>query len=167
MCVGGREMGFDGKTLIHPAQIEAALAGEAAPMSGVTGLSGNPVEAVSSQVTHGDKTWGIVLEIDSSEAKAAEAALMQSAGIQAAVVSLMVAFLAWIAARSVARRVSTLADSVERISNHDYDTHVPGREAGDELGTIAQKLEGFKDDLQSGRAAEELRAEQQQEQEQD
>jgi methyl-accepting chemotaxis protein len=153
-------------TLPPSPQIEAALAGEAAPMSGVTGLSGNPVESVTSQLTHADKTWGLVLEIDSSEAKAAEAALMQSAGIQAAVVSLMVAFLAWIAATSVARRVSTLADSVERISNQDFETHVPGREAGDELGRIAQKLEGFKDDLQAGRAAEELRAEQQQEQEQ-
>lgn len=152
-------------TLPASPQITAALAGETTPLSGVPGLSGNPVEAISSHLTHADKTWGIVLEIDSSEALAAEGALMQSGGIQAAIVSLMVAFLAWIAARSIAGRVSEMADSVERISNHDFDTQIPGLEAGDELGTIAQKLEGFKDDLQSARAAEEFRHEQQHEQE--
>lgn len=150
--------------LAETPQIAAALAGETRFFSGVAGLSGKPVEAVSSQLSYAGKQWGLVLEIDSNEALAAEASLKQSAMMQVLGVSAMVALLAWLAARGVGRRIAALAGSVENIAHKDYESAVAGRDTGDEIGTIAKTLEVFKADLQAAAAAEHVRAEQQQNQ---
>ena len=116
---------------------------------------------MSSKLSYGGKQWGLVLEIDSDEALAAEAKLNQSAMLQVVVVSMLVALLTWLAARGIGRRIAALAVSVESIAHKDYDSPVAGRDTGDEIGTIAKTLEVFKTDLQAAAEAEDERAEQQ------
>ncbi len=133
-------------------------------LSGVEGVTGQLVEAESLQFSFKDRTWGIVLEIDSAEALAAENGMLRSAVIQVLVVSLIVALLSWYAARGIARRVSALATSVKRIAKQDYESPVAGLNAGDEFGTIANSLEGFKTDLDAASRAQQKLAEQQDQQ---
>lgn len=123
-------------------------------LSGVHGLKGQSVEAESIPITFKGRTWGIVLEIDSAEALIAETEMMWSALAQVVVVSLIVALLSWLAARSVARRVADLALSVDCIAQQDYDSPVAGINAGDEFGSIAHSLEGFKTELKSAATAQ-------------
>ncbi|NIZ61153.1 methyl-accepting chemotaxis protein [Sedimentitalea sp. CY04] len=133
-------------------------------LSGVKGLSDQLVEAESIPFTFKGRTWGIVLEIDSSEALATENEMLRSSVIQVVVVSLIVALLSWFAARGVARRIASLARSVEHIAQKDYDEPVAGSEAGDEFGTIARTLEGFKTDLKAASIAQEQVVKQQEQQ---
>ncbi|WP_171021706.1 methyl-accepting chemotaxis protein [Parasedimentitalea maritima] len=145
-------------------QIEESFLEGHHALSGVTGLKGQSVEAESIPFTFDGKTWGIVLEIDSTEALVSEHEMLQSSVVQVLVVSLIVALLSWFAARGIARRVGALAQSVERIADQDYDSEVAGTEAGDEFGTIAVTLEGFKADLKAASAAQTQLAVQQEEQ---
>ena len=135
-------------------------------LSGVKGLKEQLVEAESIPFTFKGRTWGIVLEIDSTEALATENEMLRSSVLQVLVVSLIVALLSWLAARGVSRRVASLARSVEHIAQKDYDSPVAGSEAGDEFGTIARTLEGFKTDLKAASEAQE-QVKQQQEQQRD
>ncbi|WP_311200190.1 methyl-accepting chemotaxis protein [Leisingera sp. M658] len=145
-------------------QITAALGGGKSSFSGTPGLAGQPVEAMAAGVALEDRTWGIVLEVDSAEALAAQNSLSNAAMLQAVGVALAVALLSWVAARSIARKVSALSDSVEHIAAKDYNHPVAGHGTGDEFGNIAGILEGFKTDLQNARTAEEERAELQRQQ---
>lgn len=133
-------------------------------LSGVEGVTGQLVEAESIPFSFKDRTWGIVLEIDSAEALVAENGMLRSAGIQVLVVSLIVALLSWHAARGIARRVSALATSVKRMAKQDYESPIAGLNAGDEFGTIADSLEGFKIDLNAASTAQQKLAEQQDQQ---
>ncbi|UWQ62251.1 methyl-accepting chemotaxis protein [Leisingera caerulea] len=145
-------------------QINAAIDGEESTFSGTPGLSGQPVEAMAGRVGLDDRTWGIVLEVDSAEALAAQKSLVNAAMLQAVGVALAVALLSWLAARSIARKVSALSDSVEHIAAKDYEHPVAGKGNGDEFGNIAGILEGFKTDLQNAQIAEEERSELQRQQ---
>ncbi|OED47201.1 hypothetical protein AB838_16685 [Rhodobacteraceae bacterium (ex Bugula neritina AB1)] len=145
-------------------QISAAVNGGESSFSGTPGLAGQPVEAMAANVGLEDRTWGIVLEVDSAEALAAEKSLVNASMLQAVGVALAVALLSWVAARSIARKVSGLSDSVEHIAAKDYAHPVFGHGNGDEFGNIAGILEGFKTDLQNAQHAEKKRAEAQQEQ---
>ncbi|WP_082020493.1 methyl-accepting chemotaxis protein [Leisingera sp. ANG-M1] len=145
-------------------QISAAISGGESSFSGTLGLSGQPVEAMAAGIGLEDRTWGIVLEVDSAEALAAQRSLTNASMLQAVGVALAVALLSWIAARSIARKVSALSDSVEHIAAKDYDHPVAGNGTGDEFGNIAGILEGFKTDLQNAQIAEQERAEAQREQ---
>lgn len=145
-------------------QVAAAISGEFRVLSGISGLSGNAVEAVSSQLSYGDKRWGLVLEIDSDEALANQTKLNWALSVQVLAVSILVALLSWGAARGVSRRIAALAISVEALANKDYKTAVSGLETNDEIGTIAKTLETLKADLQAASVSETERREQQQDQ---
>jgi len=141
---------------------ESLLEGHHA-LSGVQGLAGQEVEAESIPVSFQDKTWGLVLEIDSREALTVENGMRRSATIQVLVVSALVALLSWLVALGISRRVTALANSVKRIAQQDYESPVAGITAGDEFGTIANNLEGFKTDLAAASEAQhELAAKQEQ-----
>ncbi|WP_449301432.1 methyl-accepting chemotaxis protein [Parasedimentitalea psychrophila] len=124
-------------------------------LSGVKGLTDQLVEAESIPFTFRGKTWGIVLEIDSTEALATENEMLRSSVLQVLVVSLIVALLSWFAARGVSRRVVSLARSVENIAQKDYDSPVADADSRDEFGTIARTLEGFKAELKAASLAQE------------
>ena len=145
-------------------QITAALNDEHQSLSGVTGLSSQPVETESIPLSFEGKNWGIVLEIDSAEALATENEMLRSSVVQVLVVSLIVAFLSWLAARGVSRRVEALARSVENIAQKDYEKPVADADAGDEFGTIARTLEGFKTELKAASITQEQIALQQEQQ---
>jgi methyl-accepting chemotaxis protein len=135
-------------------------------MTEVQGLTGQLVEAESIPFSFKGRNWGIVLEIDSAEALATENEMFRSSVIQVLVVSVIVALLSWLAARGVSRRVASLASSVEHIAQKDYDSPVAGADAGDEFGTIARTLEGFKTELKAASLAQ-VQIAQQQEQQRD
>ncbi len=165
LTASGREGGHQVLTkLPELQQITAALSGGESSFSGTPGLAGQPVEAMAASVGLDDRTWGIVLEVDSAEALAAEKSLVNASMLQAVGVALAVALLSWIAARGIARKVSGLSDSVEHIAAKDYGHPVAGLGTGDEFGNIAGILEGFKADLQNAQLAEAERAEAQREQ---
>ena len=134
-------------------QIAAARNGEQVALTGVTGLSGNPVVAYTFVFETLGTTWGLVMEKDLSEANAASRHLLWLATIQTAIVLVIIAALAYMIANTLTRRIVALADSVNGISKGDLDSIVSETKTGDELGDIARALERFKSDLSAGQDA--------------
>lgn len=146
--------------------IATALSGASGYNQSAIGLHGQEVVAAtdSIQLPNG-KTWGLVLEIDASEAHAAEAELNLFFAVTGVIVALSVFVLSWLSARGVTKRVRTLSEEVTAISNHQYDTVVRGTDFKDEIGIISTTLEDFKTNLRNAEAVE--RAQEQKKIEQD
>ncbi len=136
----------------HP-QIAAARAGVPLFAEDLPGLSGNPVLARTISLARAGSVWNLVMEMDMAEAEAIQYLLLRSTVIQIAVLLVLVAGVAFFAARLMTRRITDLSDSVARISEGDYDTVTAQSDAGDEIGDIARVIERFKSDLSEGRRA--------------
>ncbi len=134
-------------------QVLAAMNGETATFTNVTGLSGNPVIAHTKAFDFFGTDWRLVLEQDLTEARAGANNLLSLATLQIAVVILIVLALAFWTASTLTRRIIALASSVNGIAEGDFDSIISQTKTGDELGDIARALERFKKDLAEGRDA--------------
>jgi len=137
--------------------IVAARNSEHVEGEGDAGLSGNPVIVRSDTLVRDGTNWHIVLEQDLSEANAEQTSLFYLTLAQVGVTLLLVLGVSFVVARLLTGRVAALAESVEGISDGDYDTPVNGLAYSDELGRIAGSLEEFKETLEVGEKAKEER----------
>ncbi|WP_306111549.1 MULTISPECIES: methyl-accepting chemotaxis protein [unclassified Roseovarius] len=73
--------------------------------------------------------------------------ILQILGLSAvvAVAGLVAIFLA--ISHLVTGPIKALSNAMKAVANHDYTTEIPGARRGDEIGTMAQGLEGFRDTL--------------------
>ncbi|MCG3268600.1 methyl-accepting chemotaxis protein [Yoonia sp. I 8.24] len=134
-------------------QIAAAQHSEETMMTGVTGLSGEPVIAYTKVFDAFGKEWHLVLEQDLSEANGATRHLLSLVLLQTALVLVIVAALAFWIASKLTRRIVALSDSVKTLSGGDLESIVSEAKTGDELGDIARALERFKTELAAGKDA--------------
>ena len=138
-------------------QVAAAARGETTYASGVPGLSGNPVIALTDQAGFAGSSFGFVLEQDMSEAMVATRELRNLTLMMLGIVALVVTLLAVALARILTSRITLLSESVRAMSDGDFDTPIDQTRTGDEIGDIARALESFKRDLVEGRKASDER----------
>ena len=132
-------------------QIEAALSGEDAYFSSVPGVHGSIVVAKteSVQTPRGD-TWGLVMEVDSSEARSfIHSATMTALG-ELAIITVLLCILGWLAVRSAVTRIEGLSKEMKRIADEDYDQEISGQDKHDEIGTISRILANLQIRLREG-----------------
>ncbi|SNR81612.1 methyl-accepting chemotaxis protein [Puniceibacterium sediminis] len=134
-------------------QIQSARTGEQEVLYDVPGVLGHQVEALTRSLTLHGVTWGVILEEDMAEATAAEADLAMSSLIEVAAVTLIVILASILIARSLTKRISLLASSVNGIASGDYESLVEQAKTGDEIGDIARALDRFKTALHDGEEA--------------
>lgn len=125
----------------------AAMAGDHTEFEGITGVTGNNVLAVSSEVQFHGADWGLILEETMDSALAAERRLGMTTVLQVLIMALLVAGLGYFVAKFLTSRILGLVGSVKSIANGDYDAPVAELETGDELGEIARALQEFKGKL--------------------
>ena len=70
-------------------------------------------------------------------------------GLIAVVSSLLVALLF---SRGLSLPLQKVAEAMQRVSGREYDTTVPGTDRGDEIGTIANALDDFREELSAAEA---------------
>lgn len=141
-------------------QIQTALAGETEVFVNAKGTNGQPVVAATGalETIRGDR-WGILVEINSDEALAGRRSLMLSLVIGVIATALTLTLTSILVGRNVARRFVSLAEDIREVATENYDVTVRGTETNDEIGEIAQTLEGFKSHLQAGSQAKAREAE--------
>ncbi len=77
----------------------------------------------------------------------------------------VIALSAWVGVHQISRPITRLTHSMQQLTHRAYDTVVPGTERRDEVGTMAQALQMFKDSMQrADRLAIEVTAREQQQQ---
>ncbi|MAW08128.1 MAG: methyl-accepting chemotaxis protein [Halobacteriovoraceae bacterium] len=136
-------------------QIQTALSGESVYLQDETGTNGNPVVAMTDTITipNGDQ-WGMVLEIDKSEANTVlnTAILVSLASLIG--VTLLLGFTSWLAARGVIRRILSLSGEIEEMAKENYARQIPGQEDQDEIGAISRNLVNLQIQLHEGAEAQ-------------
>ncbi|AWI83907.1 hypothetical protein CEW88_09595 [Alloyangia pacifica] len=136
--------------------ISAALSGE----SGVTELAlpgGESFLAAFQPVrlgppeASGGTSWAL-LAAEPSEVIAAGPRALLGKLVRAAVPALIVALLvAVLAARNIARPLGRITAAVGEVAAGQYDTEIPARKRGDEIGRIARALDALRHDLRQSR----------------
>lgn len=134
-------------------QINAAASGVEMQFHDVPGLSGRPVIAMTQAFNHFGTTWQLVLEQDVQEANEASSQLLSIAILQALIVMLIVAVIAFWVAHTLTSRIFSLSRSVSEMAEGDIETNVAQIKTGDELGDIARAIERFRKQLFDGKTA--------------
>ena len=81
-------------------------------------------------------------------------AMLVKLGIAVAVICVAIALLASVIAGSVARGIGSLRDNMSSMANGDLDLAIDAAQRGDEIGEMAQTLEGFRQALKQARQTE-------------
>jgi len=137
-------------------QIQAALAGQHQYWDHAVGVNGHDVIAASdSVIIPSGERWGLVYEIDRSEAFAAILAQTTTVIIELAFTSLLVVLASWMAVRGIVKRLERLASHVDALADENYHEEIIGGDIGDEVGFISQTLSNLQIRLQEGAAAKE------------
>nr|WP_299378879.1 dihydrodipicolinate synthase family protein [uncultured Kiloniella sp.] len=125
-------------------QIRAALAGEHQYFDPAIGVGGHDVISVADSVTipNGER-WGLVYEIDRSEAMAVVNKATTNALIELAVTSLLVVLASWLAVRGVVKRLERLAGHVEELA--DEKRFVAIKESSDDIRRTTEIINKFGD----------------------
>ncbi|SFI83802.1 methyl-accepting chemotaxis protein [Celeribacter neptunius] len=148
----------NGDDILHTAMDEASshnvIAGESGVMRemDVNAETGHDHEQMAAYVpvrTHGVK-WGLVVEQTIDEILEPATQLAKTIAIQGAVMTLIVAVLAYFIARAISKPLTRVEAAMRTVSEGDYSVEVPGIERGDEIGQIATALDDFRHAL--GRA---------------
>ncbi|WP_420005766.1 methyl-accepting chemotaxis protein [Arenibacterium sp. LLYu02] len=136
-------------------QITAALAGESTYMADTIGMNGEPVVAMTDTVkTPSGRAWGMVMEINKTEALAIfnNAMIVSAASLLA--VTLLLGLTSWLAARGVVRRITSLSTEIEEMARENYSRPIPDQEVGDEIGAISRNLVNLQIQLHEGADAQ-------------
>ncbi len=140
--------------------VDRALAGERGDLVDAgREIAYGPVEVFGSR-------WALLERKDLAEVDAPVDALMHSAVITVLVALAAIGLLGWLAARGVCRPILRIQQAMRRLADADYETQVPERDRGDELGAMAAAVEVFKANglerlrLEAEQAEREKRAEQ-------
>lgn len=121
------------------AQVNAALNGESGTMMNVTDALGRNVFAAYDFLDFHGVRWAVVAELTTDELNAPLIAQRNEMLIQALVILLIVAVLAFFVARAIANKVGGLSDALTTISEGEM-VEIPSQEDGDEVGDIARSV---------------------------
>lgn len=129
----------------------AALAGNSGVISGI-GTDGQTAEMAYDRLEIFGKTYGLVMEQSQTELFAPATRLGKSLGLHASWLMGVLGLVSWLLARSMARPLERVGQSMAQIAARDFSVEVPCSERGDEVGEIARSLENFRAELQQAEA---------------
>jgi methyl-accepting chemotaxis protein len=89
--------------------------------------------------------WVVLTEIDSSEAFSGVASIQQFSLIAGAVVLLVIGFIGFLLARTIAAPMNILTNVMTIMASGDNKTDVPFQDRFDELGNMGKAVQVFKD----------------------
>ena len=141
-----------------------ALADNGMFYANTSGLRGQPVAAFAEATRTFGTNWVIGIEQDRSELLGPVVRDRNILILASLVGAALMSVLGWLFARTITNPLDRICRSMEAVSSGKLDTEIPEAERKDEIGKIGQTLVSMQDDLQLAREAEELRAEQQQQQ---
>ncbi len=139
--------------LAQTPQIQAAMARERGQFLADTSSLGKPAIAMVLPLELPGLDWSLVLETDTLTAFAAVERIRLTAAVLIGVALLAAVAVSWLAARSVTRPVHGLREATNALADSQYDTLIPGRDRGDELGDLARSLDSFRGKLKEADAA--------------
>ena len=138
-------------------QIRAAMAGEAAYFEDATNMAGQEVLAKVLPLPELGVNWSLVLEIDRAEVMAPTDAAMWAMLMIGAAMAAMALGAGIFFARTITKPVDRLSKAIDQIANGGLQVTVVDADRGDELGVIANSLNGLLDKLTVAKMAEEER----------
>ncbi len=144
-------------------QIISGLEGQSVLFEDVVGQNQKQVLAYSTFIDFHGAHWALVAEIDMDEVLARAHATRNMLIVVSIISVVLLSALGWFIARSITRPISRVVDTIERISDGDYDQDVVDAARGDEIGDIAKALVNFTEKLALADQAEQRRVEQQKE----
>jgi len=142
------------------AAVEAALNGRTGAAE-LTGPRGNPTLTVYEPATMLGERWALLAQQDLSEINAPTNALVWRVLTVIALAGGLVAIAGWWFARSTARPLTAMTETMQRVAGGAADAQIPGRGRDDEIGEMAEACAVFRDAMQDSRKlAEEEQAKQ-------
>jgi methyl-accepting chemotaxis protein len=87
--------------------------------------------------------WALIAEIGERQAVQPAVDLGRRVIGSAILVSMVMALVGFLIARTISRPVSTLADAVTQVSAGDLNVEIPMQDRGDELGVLAKAIRGM------------------------
>lgn len=121
------------------------------------GLDGHLVVAQSLTMDVFGTKWGVVGEVDLAEVMQPVIAIRNQMIIVSLIGAMIAGLLGWLTARSVTLPLGSLGQNMETVSSGNYDTRISNIHRGDEIGSLARTLVGFRDQLVFARDAEQER----------
>ncbi|WP_245897980.1 methyl-accepting chemotaxis protein [Pseudoprimorskyibacter insulae] len=146
-------------------QMQNALNGQSTFLEDTTDQRGNGIMAYSAPMQFHDTQWAVVVEETRDELLAAVLDLRSQVILWSAVLAAIAAVAGWLIARSISRPLDHVKRAIEGIAASDYTTDVPHLTRGDEIGIIANAVEGLKDSLAQADESELAKAKLQHDQE--
>jgi len=147
------------KTQYHTPQIDAALGGQPTPVEIVSSYRNLDMLTVAGPVSFEGSKWALVSTISRDEAMAPLTAMRNSILIGSAVVLGLAVILGLLFSRSVARPITRLTRTMDRLAQGDLEVDVQGKGRHDEIGAMARSVEVFRENaLKVNSMTEEERA---------
>ena len=124
--------------------------------------NGNPVLSAYTSVDIGDGTkWGLLAEVDESEAFAAITDLEKLMIVVALVGALAISTSGYFIAKSISTPINMMTARMTSLAEGEKESDIPGAERSDEIGDMADAVVVFKDNMiKADKLAEEQRLEQ-------
>ncbi len=122
-----------------------------------TGISGDDMLSKGALIDVFGQTWAIIGEITSAEVQAPVIAARNKMILVTVFVAGISAFLGWLTARSVVGPLARLGEAMGRVSDKDYDVDLSDQKRGDEIGSLFNSLDNFREKLRASDLAEEER----------
>ena len=113
----------------------------------VIDYNGNPVLSAYTPVKLGGLTWGLMAEIDETEAFAAIDHLKWLMAIIGLIGAAAIAGAGYLLARSISRPVIEMTDAMGVLAGGDKTVEIPARDRADEIGAMAGAVQVFKDNM--------------------
>ncbi|MBT4889574.1 MAG: HAMP domain-containing protein, partial [Rhodospirillales bacterium] len=109
--------------------------------------NGNPVLSAYTPIQVGDTVWGLIVEIDESEAFAAISNMQIMMMVIAVIGVIAIIGTGFIIARSIANPIIEITDTMTEMSGGNANVEIPAKDRADEVGDIAEAVQVFKDGM--------------------
>ena len=136
-------------TQVENAAVAAALAGGAA-VGEFPDQAGTHIFTAARPLEFLGTRWAAVAREDSREVFAPLLTMRNAILLRAGAVVLAGLVLSLLVARNIVRPVTGVNQAMRRIAGGAYDIEIPTTDRGDEIGSMARTLDGFRRDLESG-----------------
>jgi len=136
---------------VDAALVDDAMAGNSG-MIAVTDADDKPVLMAYGPLKMGEISWVVFSQKDMDELLAPAVALRNEMIMQGAGLLVLTALISIFLARSVGKPLVGVGQAMRKIANEEFDTVVPATSRGDEIGNIANVLEGFRDTLSDAKS---------------
>ncbi|QQA41888.1 methyl-accepting chemotaxis protein [Pelagovum pacificum] len=128
-------------------QVRAGASGESFDGSGIPGLNGQTVAAVSAPLEFLGTKMSLIVERDMSEIVASARRIELMLVIQIAICVMIVLFISLAVARTITIPLARVRDGMNKVADGEYDLNLRASDREDEIGDIAKALMKFRDKL--------------------